>query len=89
MSGLKNQPPIATKTLSRLKKPTAVPKARRAASTSRRPNACAIRIELAMEKPKVKALARNITMLALAVAASASSPIRRPTQAELIDPFSD
>jgi hypothetical protein len=41
-----------------------------------------------MPKPKTAAIVRNITMLTLAVAASAELPISRPTQIELTVPFS-
>src|SRR5436305_798593 len=43
----------------------------------------------AIPKPNTKAVSRNITMLALDVAASAPSPRKRPTQMALIVPFSD
>ena len=42
-----------------------------------------------MPKPNTKAVSRNITMLALDVAASAPSPRKRPTQMALTVPFSD
>src|SRR5438445_1729249 len=67
----------------------AVPNTRRAASTSLRPHACPIRIVEAIPKPNTKAVSRNITMLALDVAARAPSPRKRPTQIALIVPFSD
>ena len=44
---------------------------------------------VAIAKPKTKAVSRNMMMLALDVAASASSPRKRPTQIALIEPFSD
>src|SRR5436305_15279627 len=43
----------------------------------------------AIPKPNTKAVSRNMTMLALDVAASALSPRKRPTQMALIVPFSD
>ena len=42
-----------------------------------------------MPKPNTKAVSRNMTMLALDVAASAPSPRKRPTQMALTVPFSD
>ena len=53
------------------------------------PNAWPMRMVEAMPKPNTKAVSRNMTMLALDVAASASSPRKRPTQMALIVPFSD
>ena len=49
------------------------------------PNAWPMRMVEAMPKPNTKAISRNMTMLALEVAASASSPRKRPTQIALID----
>ena len=69
--------------------PPAVPNTRRAPSTSLRPHAWPMRMVEAMPKPNTKAVSRNITMLALEVAASASSPMKRPTQIALMVPFSD
>src|SRR5947209_12816803 len=48
-----------------------------------------MRMVEAIPKPNTKAVSRNITMLALEVAASAPSPRKRPTQIALIVPFSD
>src|SRR4051794_36819776 len=48
-----------------------------------------MRMVEAIPKPNTKAIKRNMTILALDVAASASSPRKRPTQTALIDPFSD
>ena len=42
-----------------------------------------------MPKPNTVPSIRNMTRLALAVAVSAASPRKRPTQIELMDPFSD
>jgi hypothetical protein len=64
-------------------KPTALPKVRRAPSMSRAPKRCPILTVPAMPKPNDALSSRNMMMLALAVAASASSPISRPTQIEL------
>jgi hypothetical protein len=66
-----------------------VPNVRRAASTLPAPNDCPTFTVAAMPKPNTAAKTRNITTLALAVAASARSPSRRPTQIALIDPLSD
>ena len=51
--------------------PSAAPITRRAATTSLAPQACPIFTVAAMPKPKTSAKIRNITILALAVAASA------------------
>src|SRR4051812_5092434 len=48
-----------------------------------------MRMVEAIPNPNTKAIRRNMTMLALEVAASASSPRKRPTQTALIDPFRD
>src|SRR5947209_13590535 len=48
-----------------------------------------MRMVEAMPNPNTNAVSRNITMLALEVAASAPSPRSRPTQIALIVPFSD
>src|SRR5206468_13120130 len=48
-----------------------------------------MRMVEAMPNPNTNAVSRNITMLALEVAASAPSPRRRPTQIALMVPFSD
>ena len=69
--------------------PTAEPNARRAPSTSRRPQLCPTRIVAAMPKPNTIPNIRNMMILALLVAASASSPRKRPTQIVLIEPLSD
>ena len=69
--------------------PTAEPNARRAPSISRRPTDWPIRIVAAMPNPNTAENIRNMMMLALLVAASAPSPRKRPTQIELIEPFSD
>src|SRR5690606_16125818 len=76
-------------TMSMAEKPTAVPKVRRAPSISRAPKRWPIFTVPAMPKPNAAPATRNMMMLALTVAASASSPIRRPTQIELIVPLSD
>ena len=47
------------------------------------------RIVAAMEGPKTPPSSRNITVFALAVAVSAASPRKRPTQMELTEPLSD
>src|SRR3954469_21433954 len=62
---------------------------RRAASTSLRPHAWPMRMVEAIPNPKTNEVSRNITMLALDVAASALSPRKRPTQIALTVPFSD
>ena len=56
---------------------------------SRAPKRWPILTVPAMPNPKARLETRNMMMLALAVAASAASPISRPTQIELIVPFSD
>src|SRR4051812_10189923 len=48
-----------------------------------------MRMVEAIPKPNTKAVSRNITILALDVAASAPSPRKRPTQIALTVPFSD
>src|SRR5690606_2207578 len=87
--GAPSQPIAATVRVSMKEKPMAVPKVRRAPSRLRAPKRCPIFTVPAMPKPKAAEETRNMMMLALAVAARASSPIRRPTQIELIVPFSD
>jgi len=72
-----------------VQKPTADPKALRAASRSFRPTACATITVDAMPNPNTTENIRNMVMFALAVAASACAPRKRPTQMALIDPFSD
>src|SRR5690606_7682449 len=67
----------------------AVPKVRRAPSRLRAPKRWPILTVPAMPKPNAAEDTRNMMMLALAVAASAASPISRPTQIELIVPLSD
>src|SRR4051794_1998015 len=69
--------------------PAAVPNTRRAWSTSFRPHAWPMRMVEAMPKPNTNEVNRNITMLALEVAANAPSPRKRPTQIALTVPFSD
>ena len=80
---------MATNNESPRQNPTAVPKVRRAASMFRAPNAWPTFTVAAMPKPNTAAKTRNITTLALAVAASALAPSSRPTQTELTDPLSD
>ena len=69
-------------------KPRPEPNVRRAASTLRAPKCWPTRTVVAEPKPNTNANIRNITPLALVVAASAFSPSSRPTQIALIDPLS-
>ena len=89
MSGVKIQPSAATTTAPPITSPIDAPNARRAASTSRRPMLWPIRMVEAMPKPNTSANIRNMIVLALAVAATAPSPRKRPTQIVLIEPLSD
>src|SRR5688500_713199 len=75
--------------MSAAEKPTDVPNVRRAPSMSRAPKRWPILTVAAIPKPNAAPATRNMMMLALAVAASASSPISRPTQIELTVPESD
>src|SRR4249919_2026542 len=89
IAGDRNQPATAIRMVAKPKAPAAVPKMRRAPSTSFRPQYWPIRMVEAMPKPNTNAFSRNITILALDVAASACSPRKRPTQMALIVPFND
>ena len=63
----------------------AAPTPRRTSSMSPAPKAWPMRTVAAMPNPNTSAKIRNMTMLALAVAARASLPIKRPTHTALIE----
>ena len=84
-----SQPSNAIRTDPTPTSPIAEPSARRAPSMSRRPIDWPTRMVAAMPNPNTALKVRNMMMLALLVAASAPSPRKRPTQIELIEPFSD
>ena len=75
-----NQPAMAMITDRPMKKVALVPTTRRACAMSRAPIACPIRMVEAMPKPNTEPIRKNMMLLAFAVAVSAASPRKRPTQ---------
>lgn len=88
-TGAPSHPAVAAPSPSIEQKPMADPNARRAVSMSRRPTAWPMTTVDAMPNPNTTEYMRNMMRLALAVAASACAPRKRPTQIALIDPLSD
>src|SRR3546814_6069006 len=66
-----------------------VPITRLACAVSFVPIACPTRMVAAMPTPNTAPIRKNMMLLAFAVAVSASSPRKRPTQIALTEPFSD
>ncbi len=84
-----NQPAMAMITDRPMKKVALVPTTRRACAMSRAPMAWPIRMVEAMPKPNTEPIRKNMMLLAFAVAVSAASPRKRPTQTAFTEPFSD
>ena len=66
-----------------------LPITRRACTGSWAPMAWATRMVEAMPMPNTEPIRKNMMLLALAVATSASSPRKRPTQTAFTEPLSD
>ena len=87
-AGANSEPTMPITIEATMQNPSPLPKVVRAPMMSRAPKYWPTRTVVAMPKPNTAANSRNMTTLALAVAASALLPISRPTQIELIEPFS-
>ena len=85
--GAKIQPSSAMIAESPVQNPTPPPNASRAPTMSRAPNLRPTSTVVAIPNPKTVPNAKNISVLALAVAASAFSPSSRPTHTVLIEPL--
>src|SRR6185369_10462207 len=80
-------PNTATTSESMTQKPVPAPKVCREAAMLRAPKCWPTLTVVAIEKPNTAENSRNMITLALAVAASALSPISRPTQTALTEPL--
>ncbi len=84
-----HQPATAITTDRPMKNVALVPMTRRACGRSRAPIDWPIRIEAAMPMPNTEPIRKNMMLLAFAVAVSAASPRKRPTQIAFTEPFID